>query len=32
VQVVARRDGDAETGSETLGGHRGFELLGDGAA
>jgi TldD protein len=32
VQVVARRDGTAETGFETLGGHRGFELVGDGAA
>jgi len=26
-QAVARRDGSVETGSETLGGHRGFELL-----
>jgi TldD protein len=27
VQVVARADGRVETGFETLGGHRGFELL-----
>jgi TldD protein len=27
VQAVARRDGTVETGAETLGGHRGFELL-----
>jgi TldD protein len=27
VQVVARRDGTVETGFETLGEHRGFELL-----
>jgi TldD protein len=27
AQVVARRDGSVETGVETLGGHRGFELL-----
>ena len=27
VQVVARRDGTVETGFETLGGHRGFELV-----
>ena len=27
VQVVARRDGTVETGSETRGGHAGFELL-----
>jgi TldD protein len=27
VQVVARRDGAVETGFETLGAHRGFELL-----
>jgi TldD protein len=32
VQVVARRDGTVETGFETLGGHRGFELVTDGAA
>jgi TldD protein len=32
VQVVARRDGTVETGFETRGGHRGFELLDDGAA
>jgi TldD protein len=31
VQVVARGDGVVETGFETLGGHRGFELV-DGAA
>jgi TldD protein len=29
VQVVARRDGTVETGAETLGAHRGFELLED---
>jgi TldD protein len=29
VQVVARRDGRVETGAETLGGSRGFELLED---
>jgi TldD protein len=29
VQVVARRDGTVETGSETRGGHAGFELLAD---
>jgi TldD protein len=29
VQAVARRDGSTETGVETLGGHRGFELLDD---
>jgi TldD protein len=27
VQAVARRDGTVETGAETLGAHRGFELL-----
>ena len=32
VQVVARRDGTVETGFETLGGHRGFELVDGGAA
>jgi TldD protein len=32
VQVVARRDGTVETGFETLGGHRGFELVEEGAA
>jgi TldD protein len=32
VQVVARRNGTVETGHETLGGHRGFELLEGGAA
>ncbi len=32
VQVVARRDGTVETGFETLGGHRGFELVAEGAA
>src|SRR5215218_2816663 len=32
VQAVARRDGTVETGFETLGGHRGFELVGEGAA
>jgi TldD protein len=32
VQVVARRDGTVETGFETLGGHRGFELVTGGAA
>lgn len=31
VQVVARRDGTVETGFETRGGHRGFELLDGGA-
>ena len=31
VQVVARRDGTVETGFETLGGHRGFELVEGGA-
>jgi TldD protein len=29
VQAVARREGKVETGAETLGGHRGFELLED---
>ena len=29
AQVVARRDGRVETGAETLGGHRGFELFDD---
>jgi TldD protein len=29
VQAVARRDGSVETGAETLGAHRGFELLED---
>ena len=29
VQAVARRDGRVETGAETLGAHRGFELLED---
>ena len=29
VQTVARRDGTVETGAETLGAHRGFELLED---
>ena len=29
VQVVARRDGSVETGAETLGAHRGYELLED---
>ena len=29
VQAVARRGGEVQTGSETLGGHRGFELLED---
>jgi TldD protein len=29
AQAVARRNGTVETGSETLGGNRGFELLGD---
>ncbi|HYQ79179.1 MAG TPA: TldD/PmbA family protein [Solirubrobacterales bacterium] len=29
VQAVARRDGAVETGAETLGAHRGFELLED---
>jgi TldD protein len=32
VQVVARRDDRVETGFETLGAHRGFELVEDGAA
>jgi TldD protein len=32
VQVVARREGRVETGFETLGGHRGFELVENGAA
>jgi TldD protein len=32
VQVVARRNGSVETGFETLGGHRGFELVTGGAA
>ncbi len=32
VQVVARRNGAVETGFETLGGHRGFELVTEGAA
>jgi TldD protein len=33
AQVVARREGRVETGAETLGGHRGFELFdGDPAA
>jgi TldD protein len=32
VQVVARRNGSVETGFETLGGHRGFELVEGGAA
>ena len=32
VQAVARRDGSVETGFETLGGHRGFELVEGGAA
>lgn len=32
VQVVARRDDVVETGMETLGGHRGYELLQGGAA
>jgi TldD protein len=32
VQVVARRDDRVETGFETLGGHRGFELVEHGAA
>jgi TldD protein len=31
VQVVARRNDTVETGFETRGGHRGFELLADGA-
>ena len=31
VQVVARRNGTVETGFETLGGHRGFELVEGGA-
>ncbi|HVD39842.1 MAG TPA: TldD/PmbA family protein [Solirubrobacterales bacterium] len=29
VQTVAQRDGSVETGAETLGAHRGFELLED---
>jgi TldD protein len=29
AQIVARRDGRVETGAETLGGHRGFELFDD---
>jgi TldD protein len=32
VQVVAKRNGTVETGFETLGGHRGFELVEGGAA
>jgi TldD protein len=32
VQAVARRNGTVETGFETRGGHRGFELLAEGAA
>jgi TldD protein len=32
AQVVARRDDRVETGFETLGGHRGFELVDGGAA
>ena len=32
VQAIARRGDRVETGFETLGGHRGFELLEDGAA
>ena len=32
VQVVARRNGSVETGFETLGAHRGFELVDGGAA
>jgi TldD protein len=32
VQVVARQNGDVETGFETLGGHRGWELVEGGAA
>ena len=32
AQVVARRNGTVETGFETLGGHRGFELVDGGAA
>jgi TldD protein len=32
VQVVARRNGTVETGFETLGAHRGFELVEAGAA
>jgi TldD protein len=32
VQVIARRGDAVETGFETLGGHRGFELVGGGAA
>jgi TldD protein len=32
VQVVARRNGSVETGFETLGAHRGFELVDGGAS
>jgi len=32
AQAVARRNGEAETGHETLGGHRGFELVAEQAA
>ncbi len=32
VQAVARRNGAVETGFETLGGHRGYELVTEGAA
>ncbi len=32
VQVVARRNGSVETGFETLGAHRGYELVDGGAA
>jgi TldD protein len=32
TQVVARRNGTVETGFQTLGGHRGFELVDGGAA
>src|SRR2546423_367253 len=32
VQAVAKRNGTVETGFETLGGHRGFELVEGGAA
>ena len=32
AQVVARRNGTVETGFQTLGGHRGFELVDGGAA
>jgi len=31
VQAVARKNGTVETGFETLGGHRGYELVEDGA-